>query len=221
MYFIKFIETQKKENRMWHPGDVIAWRGIYKDRVWHCQPVIIVKDSPQELVSTLLPGTECIADENYPKGKKNSKRRWEFRNSDWTLAKYIWKTNRLLLLFEPQKYYSTILFWDHLSNEFLCYYINFQLPFQRNSDAVDALDLDLDIVIHPDLSYEWKDMEDYQKAIQEGMILPEWTKEIDRAKAEVLARLDKRAYPFDGSWLDWRPEPTWSAPTLPKNWDQL
>jgi hypothetical protein len=142
---------------MWKPGDIIAWRGIYRGLIWHVQPTILVKDSPEEIALTLLPGTECIADENYPKGKKNSKRRWHFINEEWHLARYTWQTNRLLLIFEPKKYYSTILFWNHSSNEFLCYYINFQVPFQRNHCALDTLDLDLDLIINLDFTYAWKD----------------------------------------------------------------
>jgi len=206
---------------MWETGEVIAWRGIYRERVWHVQPTILVKVNPEEIVLTLLPGTECIAEENYPKGKKNGKRRWFFVNEVWQLAKYTWKTNRLLLIFEPEKYYSIILFWNDKSNEFLCYYINFQLPFQRNHCAVDTLDLDLDLVINPDFTYEWKDVEDYQKAIEHGIILPEWTRQIDAATAEVLNKLEKRQYPFDGSWLDWMPDSNWSPPQLPENWDKI
>ena len=206
---------------MWQLGDVIAWRGIYRNLIWHVQPTILVKDSLNEVVLTLLPGTECIADENYPKGKKNGKRRWNFIEKDWQLAKYTWQTNRLLLLFESEKYYSTILFWNDSSNEFLCYYINFQLPFKRNNCAVDTLDLDLDIIIHPDFSYEWKDLDDYQKAISHGVILPEWVQEIDVATSEIMDRLEKRQYPFDGSWLDWKPDASWSPPKLPPNWDKI
>lgn len=206
---------------MWEPGAVIAWRGIYKERIWHVQPTILVKDSPQEIVLTLLPGTECIAEENYPKGKKNGKRRWYFVNEDWQLARYTWQTNRLLLIFEPEKYYSTILFWNDESNEFLCYYINFQLPLQRNDCAVDTLDLDLDLIIDPDFSYQWKDVDDYQNAIEHGVILPEWIQDIEAAKPEIFNRLEKRQYPFDGSWLNWLPEPGWTPPTLPENWDKI
>jgi len=206
---------------MWQPGEVIAWRGIDRGRIWHVQPTILVKDSPGEIVMALLPGAECIAEESYPKGKKNGKRRWDFINRDWQLAKYTWKTNRLLLLFEPEKYYSTIFFWNDSSNDFLCYYINFQLPFKRHDCAVDTLDLDLDLVIYPDLTYEWKDEDDYQKAISHGMILPEWVQEIDIATSEVMDRLEKRQYPFDGSWLDWKPDATWSPPKLPANWDKI
>jgi protein associated with RNAse G/E len=206
---------------MWQPGEVIAWRGIDRGRIWHVQPTILVKDSPEEIVMALLPGAECIAEESYPKGKKNGKRRWDFINRDWQLAKYTWKTNRLLLLFVPDKYYSTIFFWNDSSDDFLCYYINFQLPFKRHDCAVDTLDLDLDLVIHPDLTYEWKDEDDYQKAISHGMILPEWVQEIDIATSEVMDRLEKRQYPFDGSWLDWKPDATWSPPKLPANWDKI
>jgi protein associated with RNAse G/E len=206
---------------MWKPGDVVAWRGISNGRVWHVQPTIVVKDSPEEIVLTLLPGTECIADENYPRGKKNGKRRWEFKNNDWKLEKYTWRRNRLLLLFEPEKYYSTIYFWNNTSHEFLCYYINFQVPFQRSQSSVDTLDLDLDLIINPDLSFEWKDEDDYRRAIEYGAISPEWIQGIEGAKQEIFERLEDRRYPLDGAWLNWSPDPKWSPPKLPQNWDKV
>jgi protein associated with RNAse G/E len=122
---------------------------------------------------------------------------------------------------EPEKYYSTILFWNQESNDFLCYYINFQLPFQRSHNAVDTLDLDLDLIIYPDFTYKWKDEEDYQKATAHGIITQEWIQGIEAAKSEILEKLDKREHPFDGSWLSWMPDPNWSAPILPENWDKI
>lgn len=206
---------------MWKPGDIVLWRGIFNDRVWHAQPTVLIKDCPDELVLALLPGTECIADENYPKGKKAGRRRWEFVNNDWNLAKYTWHTNRLLLILEPENYYSTILFWNQESNAFLCYYINFQIPFARTHCGIDTLDLDLDIVIDPDLSFKWKDEEDYRKAVAHGRILPEWIQGIDEATPQIFDKLEKRQYPFDGSWLDWKPDPKWKPPKLPENWDKI
>jgi protein associated with RNAse G/E len=206
---------------MWQPGDVVSWRGIYRERIWHVQPTILVKDSAQEVVTTLLPGTECIAEESYPKGKKKGQRRWYFTDRDWQLAKYTWQTNRLLLIFEPENYYSTILFWNHTNNKFLCYYINFQLPFQRNHYAIDTLDLDLDLIVNPDFICEWKDLDDYQSAIEHGVISSDWAREIETAKVDVLQRIEARQYPFDGSWLDWTPPTNWSPPALPENWNQI
>jgi protein associated with RNAse G/E len=206
---------------MWNPGDVISWRGIYRSRVWHAQTVIVVRDAPDETVLTLLPGTECMSPEGYSLGKNSYKRRWNFKEKDWQLEKYSWHTNRLLLLLEREKYYSTMYFWNHGTSEFLFYYINFQVPFQRSQCGIDTLDLDLDLIIHPDFSYEWKDAEDYQKAIENEIILPEWIQGIDRAKREIFEKLERRLYPYDGSWLNWIPDPTWSPPTLPENWDKI
>ena len=206
---------------MWQPGDVIAWRGIYRQRVWHVQPTIVVKDSPKEIVLTLLPGTECIAPEGYLQGKQSDKRRWNFKDKYWEWETYDWRINRLLILLEPDKFYSTMYFWNHVTNEFLCYYINFQVPYERGIRSVDTLDLDLDLIINPDFSFAWKDEDDYLKAIGHEIISPEWVKSIEGAKHDVFDRLDRRQYPFDGAWLNWMPDPNWTPPKLPKNWDRV
>jgi len=206
---------------LWRSGDVIVWRGIFRNRVWHAQPVIVVKDSPEELCVTLLPGTECVAPEGYLDGKDSTKRRWSFKDKDWKLENYAWRTNRLLILLEPDTYYSTMYFWRADSNDFLLYYINFQLPFQRSHCGIDTLDLDLDLIINPDFSFRWKDEDDYQKAIDNEVIMPEWMQEIEIAKKEIFNKLEKRQYPYDGSWLNWMPDPGWSPPKLPENWDKI
>ena len=205
----------------WKYGDVITWRGIFRNRVWHAVSTVLVKDTLQELVLALMPGAQCMVEEDYARGNKKGKRRWDFKHQDWSLENCTWHTNRLLYILEPEKFYSPIFFWQHETNEFLCYYINFQLPLQRSHCAINTLDLDLDIVIRPDFSYEWKDIDDYEKGIEAGVILPEWVEEIKIAKTEILEKLEKRQYPFDGSWLDWMPDPNWSPPTLPENWDKI
>src|SRR5262245_58500529 len=134
----------------WISGNSILWRGIDRQRVWHAQTVIVVKDTPEETVVALLPGTECMAPEGYLNGKDSNKRRWHFKEKTWGLEKYSWHTHRLLIILEPEKYYAMMLFWNDKSNEFICYYNNFQLPFQRSHFSIDTLDLDLDLIINPD-----------------------------------------------------------------------
>ena len=206
---------------MWQPGDVIAWRGIARNRPWHIQSVIVVSDTPDELVVAFLPGAEGVAEKDYTKGKKNGKRLWDFANNGWELAKYSWHTNRVLAIVQPEKYYAIMCFWNHEHDEFIGYYVNFQVPFQRSHCGIDTLDLDLDLDVEPDFSFRWKDEEDYQKAIHYGLISPEWIQGIEEAKPEILDRLEKRHYPFDGSLLDWMPDPNWTPPTLPENWDKI
>ena len=50
---------------MWSPGDVIAWRGLFKGRIWHAMPTFVVKDSPQGLVLAIIPGVVCKVDKDY------------------------------------------------------------------------------------------------------------------------------------------------------------
>lgn len=187
---------------MWNPGDVVMWKGIINNKVWHVQPTSAVKDRLKELALTLLPGTECLADETYPLGKQRSNRWWDCRDNDWVMKPYIWRTNRLLLILEPETSFSTILFWDHAADEFICYYINFQLPFKRSHTSLDTLDLELDIIIHPNFTYEWKDLEEYNAVLRQGIISAKYGLEIDAAKSEIFDRLKDQIYPFDGSWLD-------------------
>jgi protein associated with RNAse G/E len=203
------------------PGDIAVWRGMYRNHIWHAIPTIVVKETSQEVVWAILPGAKCMVEEQYLPGVKDTRRRWDFKDQDWRLKEFPWQTNRVLMITEFDRYYSTMLFWNHARNEFLGYYVNFQLPLRRSHCGADSLDLDLDIEIEPDLRFRWKDEDDYYRAIEQGAILPEWVQEIETAKPEILARIERRHYPFDGSWLDWMPDPAWSPPTLAKNWDKI
>jgi protein associated with RNAse G/E len=206
---------------MWKAGDEIAWRGIYRNQVWHAIPTTVVKDTDQETILFLSPGAQGMVEEGYTAGKKGGKRRWDFKHKDWQLENFTWHTNRLLFILEPEKYYSTIYYWNHTSNQFLFYYINFQIPFRKGECNLDTLDLDLDLVIHPNFPLEWKDLDDYQKAIDHGIISDEWSMEIEKAKQDVLDKLERRQYPLNGAWVDWKPDPTWPIPALPGNWNKF
>jgi protein associated with RNAse G/E len=131
---------------------------------------------------------------------------------------YGWRTNRLLVLLQPETYYACCYFWQDDTDQFLCYYVNFQLPFWRSNIGFDTFDLELDIVIEPTYEWCWKDVDDYQKGIKRGILRKEWIQEIDAVKPEIFDKLKNHQYPFDGSWLDWMPDPTWSSPRLPDNW---
>ena len=207
--------------KIWKPGDIVAMRGIYDQRVWSAQPAIIIKDSPEEVIFAILPGAECMVPKGYSNGKHGNWRRWDFKDKEWELENFVWHTNRLLVLLEPQKYYATIYFWQEGTNQFLCYYINFQLPFSRSECGFDTLDLELDIIVEPEYKWRWKDEDDYQKGIDSGIILKEWTKEIELAKLDVFEKIENQKYPLNGKWLNWKPDNNWGAPKLPANWDKI
>jgi hypothetical protein len=212
---------KRSVNHYREPGESCALRGIVNDQVWLAQSVIVVKDGPAGTVLVLLPGAQCAFPEGYWhwRNDPSSSTRWQDARSDTIrLREFAWLTNRILIFLEPEKYYSCWLFWDHASDRFSCYYINYQLPYRRSHCGFDTLDLDLDIVIDPQYQWEWKDEDEYQAGIQEGGIKPDWVKGIEQSHAEVFDRIDRRSPPLDGAWVQWRPDPAWTAPGLPENW---
>ena len=207
---------------LWNEGDIVLLRGVYNDKAAYVQSARVVKDTPEETALLVWPGAECMVPNGYLHHAHNRTMwdRWaETTTNTLKLEKFIWHTNRFLILLEPEKYYATIYIWKAATDEFMGYYINFQLPYRRSRLGFDTLDLDLDIVIEPNFEWTWKDMDEYQQKIQSGGIRLDWVNEIEHAKQEVFTRLEKRGYPFNSDWLNWRPDPNWTAPSLPENWD--
>ena len=204
-------------------GESCVLRGVVNNQVWLAESVIVVEDKPEETVLLLMSGAQCAFPEGYWRWRKNKDfsqgTRWQEAQRDHiSLREFSWERNRLLIFLEPEKFYSCYLFWDHASGQFICYYINFQLPYHRSHCGFDTLDLDLDIVIDPQYNWEWKDEDEYQAGISEAAIQQEWVRRIEKSQEEVFDRINKRSYPFDGSWLQWQPIPTWLPPKLPEQW---
>lgn len=55
---------------MWKSGEIIAWKELYRERVWHAVSTIVIKDTPQEVVLAIIPGADRLIEEHYPQGKK-------------------------------------------------------------------------------------------------------------------------------------------------------
>ncbi|MCC7117712.1 MAG: DUF402 domain-containing protein [Anaerolineales bacterium] len=207
--------------KYWQAGDHALYQGVYQNQVWFAQSVVVVKDSAEETALAVTPGAECAA----PRGYVNSRESWDrwgdYQANRRDMQTYFWHTNRFLILLYPEKYYSLNLIWNQAKDQFVCYYVNFQLPYQRAPFAFQTLDLEIDLVIEPDFNWHWKDEEDYNTGVALNIITADWAKEIETAKREIFDKLKKRAYPFDDSWRDWRPNPTWSNPKLPLHWDKV
>ena len=208
--------------KMWNPGETSVLRGVINELVWLAQSVIIVKDSIEETILLLMPCARCAYPEGYwrwKNGDYSQGRRWQdVKQNSWLLREFGWLNNRFVIFLVPGKYYAIYSILHQDTDLFQGYYINFQLPFTRTDLGFDTYDLELDIVIDPQFNLAWKDEHEYHDCIQACVIQNKWVEAVENAKPEILARIEGRQYPLDGSWLDWRPDPSWSPPALPDGW---
>jgi len=108
---------------------------------------------------------------------------------------------------------------------FAGWYVNLEEPNARWDDGpvagVDYADQDLDIEVEPDYSWRWKDVDEFEQRIGHPLYWDEIEAGQIRAEAQrVLKLLDARAFPFDGSWCDFRPDAAWQTLTRPDGWDR-
>jgi hypothetical protein len=88
--------------------------------------------------------------------------------------------------------------------------------------GVDVVDQDLDVVVAPDRSWRWKDEDEFA----ERLAFPGhyWVSDEAAVRAEglrVIKQAEAGDFPFDGTWTDFRPDPSWPVPTaLPDGWDR-
>ncbi|MEV0715577.1 DUF402 domain-containing protein [Asanoa sp. NPDC050611] len=133
-----------------------------------------------------------------------------------------------LLLFHPAdgSPWSVWFFHDEHSGEFTGWYVNLEDPYRRWDDGglagIDTADHALDVLVAPDRSWRWKDEDelaaktgnaDYWDAAGAAEI---------RANGEAVVELvEAGKFPFDGTWCDLRPAPSWRvSPGLLAGWDR-
>jgi hypothetical protein len=129
-----------------------------------------------------------------------------------------WQGRSALILMRPGMAQS--VWWYFQGEVFVGWYVNLEdrspMWFHDGVFGVDVHDHELDLVVGPDRSWWWKDEDDL--AAVTG--LPGYWDEAKSAmiRAEGLrsvAEIESGAFPFDGTWCDFRPDPSWPLTPLP------
>jgi hypothetical protein len=117
----------------------------------------------------------------------------------------------------PGEWFSIYARWNPYPRRFHHWYVNFERPFVRKPFGFDTCDLELDIDVQPDFSWEWKDRDHLVAARDAGHISHADAKAVEHATADALQMLDRREFPFSERWEQWAPDPDWPAPRLPND----
>jgi len=194
------------------PGDTALLRVVFRGHVRWAFPHVVVEDTSERVVLGIWPGAEgrWIA-----RDAGHNLERW---GSDSPPDPHIWAWNRVLKTMRPGDAYSLDLFWDDASGDFLCWYVNLQAPFERSPFGFDTVDQALDVVVAPDGRWRWKDEDDLARCVELGYFAPEEAAEIRAEGERVIAALPGL---IPTGWEDWRPDPFWGVPVLPRGWAEV
>ena len=87
------------------------------------------------------------------------------------------------------------------------WYINLQKPFRRSELGYDTQDLELDILVLPDLSWQLKDDDVLEERIREGRYTEEQMHETREQARRLTALIDAGDLWWSETWAAWEPDP--------------
>jgi hypothetical protein len=132
-------------------------------------------------------------------------------------------TGNTLMLHPPGAGFSVWWFFG-AGHSFRGWYVNLERPgalWSRDTlRGIDTVDHDIDIVVAPDRSWQWKDEEQFVSQLKYPHYWVEDEAAVRAAGAAAVALIEAGAFPFDGSWCDFTPDTAWSQIVeLPVGWD--
>ena len=130
-----------------------------------------------------------------------------------------WTHTHVLMVHEPHRLGAVWLFYGE-DWTFRNYYVNLQAPLEPSSAGFDTEDFLLDIVIAPDLSFRWKDEDEFAIAIEHELISPVLLHAVRAEGRRFIDEAQARQFPFAQGLETWRPDPAWGVPDLPDDWNE-
>ncbi|MFI6930290.1 DUF402 domain-containing protein [Streptomyces sp. NPDC050287] len=205
----------------WAPGSQILWR--YREnggaRFHIARPVTVVRDDSELLAVWMAPGTECVK----PVLADGTPVHVEPLESRYTKPRSVirdrWFGTGVLKLARPGEPWSVWLFWES-GWQFKNWYVNLEEPLARWSGGVDSEDHFLDITVDRDRRWQWRDEDEFAQAQRDGLMDPQLARKVREAGHSAVRVIRAWGSPFSDGWQHWRPDPSWSVPSLPPDWDR-
>lgn len=212
--------TDAKEQARWKTGDPIVLRYLRNKPGDVIEPVRVVHDGDDYVALYMAVGTPLKVQAT--RDGRRLTRETPFLEREGLVGGFAdaeWTTNHALMLHRPGRMSAIMLFWRDPDWEFVGWYGNIQAPLKRSHLGFDTADYLLDVLVGPDLSWRWKDEDEWELAREHGLIAPEMLDEVRREGERIIAEAEARAWPFAAGFEMWRPDPAWTIPELPANWD--
>ena len=198
----------------WQRGEQVTWTYGGPGEARWVFPVTVVHDGPDALVTWLPVGTlgrvEIRADGRELRDDPATLFTAERREVDRAFG-----VNHTLRIHQPDRRWSTLLFFAPRTGAFLGWYCNIEEPHVRDARGTYTSDLVLDVLVAPDRSFVRKDEDELELAVEQGRYTRAEADAITRVADEVEGVITAWDPPFCDGWETFRPDPDWPVPTLP------
>lgn len=188
-------------------GDVVLYRNVFRGRVRSCFPCHYAGTWEDRHALFCQPGTDCkrskgADDDSYPQRLA----------ADGPAFDFVWERTHRLRFVREGDAHTIELFWDE-DWRFAGWYVNLQAPLVVQGGRFDTTDLELDIVVRPDRTWEWKDNDGFAEMQELGILDAAAAAELRAEGERVIAER-----PWPTGWEGWRLPADWQPLALPEDW---
>lgn len=199
------------------PDQIVLRRSFRGSHYTFVKPMRVVRDDDAGLLLWMPAGSEFAALEDADGRTQHDMPLDEMRAP--RLVRKVWRENDILVLMPRGAAYA--IWWFFAAGEFLGWYVNLETPATRHDEGVDSTDLVLDVWVEPDRRWQWKDEDELAARIGRPLYFDDAGAAAIRAEGRRLIELaEAGAFPFDGTYVDFTPDPAWSPLDLPAGWDR-
>lgn len=200
--------------RRWHPGDVVRYEGVAFGDVFVRVPVRVICDEPGLVTLWMAPGssllTRVLAD-GHPVPRVMSADEYARLDTRLEARSY---AHGILAAIPTDRSYAIQLSWEDPGWRFRGWYVNVQTPLERTPHGFRARDLYLDVVVDPDRAWRLKDEDELAEAVSKGRLTQSEADGILDEADRLIPDIEARRFPFDDTYIDFRPDPSWTVPSI-------
>jgi uncharacterized protein DUF402 len=193
----------------WQPDETVVLRYFTRGRPVGALPTRVISEGGPVL--WLAPGTPVARPGIEGRGVREVPLEERY-SLPWAPMDGSWTGDGLLIVGRPGRAHAIWLFWD--GERFAGWYVNLEESWRPSRLGFDTEDHTLDVWIESDGSWEWKDEHELAVATEAGFFSPEQAAAIRAEGEQVLAE-----GPVPTGWEEWRPDPSWPVPSLPRGWE--
>ena len=217
--------TEPRPESPWDPGTQILQQDLWGKRLVTSRPVTVVKDTPEYLALYTHPNAPYrsgVIKDRYsmPVSQRIDIYMEMLNPGNSQLEEQTSGGYHVLTLTPPDSWHSVWLFWA-ADWKFERWYVNLQAPIRRMSRCILVRDYALDIAVEPDMSWSWKDEDEFEELIRRGFFTESQISSIQTEGDRMVQTIENKGSPFSDRWENWRPDVNWPVPEVPEDWDTL